>query len=120
MKLIIASFVLVALFVAGCSSDSDKLTKVDINTINVSEDFNYETSRPVDVLISGLFKQTVKIYSMDNELLMRGLVHPINGLHSKITLAYTVKKVRIEYGEESATVDVTDGNYIEHSFLPKN
>ncbi len=115
-----AFFALLLLMLIGsaCTTDSNKLTRVDINSINVPDGFNFETVRPTDVFVTGLYKQTVRIYDIEGNLLLRGLVDPINGLHSKLTLPYTVKQVRIVYGEVETIKPVGSASYIEHSFLP--
>ncbi len=118
MKYIGLILIVIALVSIGCTETSDKLTKVDINTLTVPADFNYETARPVDVFVSGLYKQVVRVYSPSGDLLVRGLVDPVFGLHSKISLPYTTKNVKIVYGEEEVTTIVKAGNIIEYSFLP--
>ncbi len=118
MKYASILIMLLVLISAGCTSDSNKLTKVDINTLNVPEGFNFETVRPVDVFITGLYKQTVKIYDMDGNLLVRGLVDPIYGIHSKVTLPFATKQVKIVYGEDQIVKNIGSSSFIEHSFLP--
>lgn len=120
MKYLLLAMMIVLLALIGCTKDADKLTKVDINTLNVADEFNYETARPVDIFITGLYKQSVKISTQEGVLLTRGLVDPVYGLHTKVSLPFTVKKVVITYGSESATINVSNGNIIEHSFLPVN
>ncbi|MDD2332019.1 MAG: hypothetical protein PHI68_05135 [Candidatus Cloacimonetes bacterium] len=107
-----------SLILWGCSEKKDGLTKVDINTLNVPDSFSYETVRPVDIFISGLYKQTVRIYGPNEQLLVKGLVDPLNGLHTKINIPYTVESVKIEYGDEVANVSIGTGNMLDHSFLP--
>lgn len=116
MKVMAILLIILALVLSACSDKAAKLTNSEINSLQVSDDFDFQTTRSVDISIRGMYLQTVKIYTTNDVLLFRGLVDPEIGLCSRIVLPYSVKQVKLVYGESEETVKVSTSNRIDYSF----
>ncbi|PKN78688.1 MAG: hypothetical protein CVU48_07605 [Candidatus Cloacimonetes bacterium HGW-Cloacimonetes-1] len=109
--------IMLALAGTGCENKADNLTQVKMETLVVPDGFNYETSRTVTVLAQGLYKSSISITTLDGLELSKGLLDPVNGFSSLITIPRGTAKLIMNYNGESVTVKVID-DVLEYSFIP--
>ena len=102
----VAAFFLMALLVAGCNKPkpgSQETPVTSMNDLVVSNDFNWKTTKTVDVNVTlpGEDKgKTLKVYSIDNtRLLYVGYANPNTGnVATKITVPSSYNMVKLVYG----------------------
>jgi hypothetical protein len=120
IKFILGLLLLVAIY--GCSLFEDPVKDtVDITTLDISDDFNFETERWVDVKLFALYTGTFYIKDMEDNMLFKGTIDMHNGFQQKIKIPSRIKDVKIFYNE----VDTVTENYhirndeIVYSFVPQ-
>ncbi len=102
----VAAFFLMALLVAGCNKPkpgSQETPVTSMNDLVVSNDFNWKTTKTVDVNVTLPDEdkgKTLKVYSIDNtRLLYVGYANPNTGnVATKITVPSSYNMVKLVYG----------------------
>ncbi|MDZ4122461.1 MAG: hypothetical protein U1C33_08560, partial [Candidatus Cloacimonadaceae bacterium] len=103
------------LLISACSNKEDKLTAVDINSLNIPQDFDYDMSRNVSINLQGAFHLPVTIASKDGNVLLRTMMNPETGLQTKLTFPSSIKQVVLKYQRHEVTVNVSP-NGIAYNF----
>ena len=101
---------LALLFLAACSEESNKLTQVDMNNLNVPGDFNYDMNNQVLVELQGPWRLPVYIKTTSGNLLFKAQLNPATGLNTRLTLPKTIRQVIVQYQMYEQTIDVTGGS----------
>ncbi|MCF7912742.1 MAG: hypothetical protein K9M99_09450 [Candidatus Cloacimonetes bacterium] len=120
IKIVLLGLVLVGLF-SGCSFSNEETTPVDINDLQISDDFNFETERWINVELHALYTGTFYLKDMEDNMLFKGSIDQFNGFVQKIKLPSAITQVRIEYHEvdsEYKNYEIRD-NEIVYSFVPQ-
>ncbi|MCF7919438.1 MAG: hypothetical protein K9N06_05970 [Candidatus Cloacimonetes bacterium] len=124
MKIIIR-FLSVMLLLTALSScalfEDPKQEAVDITTLNIADDFNFETERWINVELHALYTGTFHLTDMEGNMLYKGTIDQQVGFVQKIKLPTRIVDVKILYKE----VDTVTENYhirdneIVYSFVPQ-
>jgi len=96
MKLVLLALLVAGIF-SGCSLNDEETTPVDINNLQIDDDFNFETERWIDVELHALYTGTFYLKDMDDNMLFKGTVDQNEGFVQKIKLPTSITQVRIEY-----------------------
>lgn len=114
MKRSIILALLLILLLAACS-DKDKLVQVDIQNLNVPQDFNYNMNRQITVDIQGPYRLPVSITTLEGNLLFRAYLIPEQGISTRLSMPTTIKKVLVHYRGLEQEVSLS-GNSISYNF----
>ncbi len=116
MKYIVLLLALSMLLLVGaCSDKEEKLTAVEMNSLNVPQDFNYEMSRNVNINLQGAFHLPVTIATKDGNVLLKTMMNPENGVQTMLTFPSSIKQVVLKYQRHEVTVSIGP-NGISYNF----
>jgi len=117
---IFSALILLIIF-TGCSMGDETTEAVDIKNLEISDDFNFETERWVNVELHALYTGTFYLKDMEGNILYKGSIDQNAGFVQKIKLPTTITQVRIEYYEvenEYKNYAIRD-NEIVYTFVPQ-
>jgi len=117
---IFSALILLIIF-TGCSMGDETTEAVDIKNLEISDDFNFETERWVNVELHALYTGTFYLKDMEGNILYKGSIDQNAGFVQKIKLPTTITQVRIEYYEvenEYKNYAIQD-NEIVYTFVPQ-
>ncbi len=119
-KTLILIFAALLVF-SGCSFRDDEIDPVDINTLNIADDFNYEMERWVQVELAALYTGTFYLKDMSGNMLFKGTIDQDNGFKQKIKLPARITDVKLEYHEAESVFQNyrIRNNKIVYSFVPQ-
>ena len=120
MKLVLL-ILITAGFFSGCSIGDESTEAVDIKNLQISDDFNFETERWINVELHALYTGTFYLKDMEGNMLYKGTIDQNSGFMQKIKLPTTITQVRIEYYEvedEYKNYEIRD-NEIIYTFVPQ-
>ncbi len=120
IKLVLLVILLLGLL-SGCSSSDETKDPVDINDLQIADDFNFETERWINVELHALYTGTFYLKDMQDNMLYKGTIDQYEGFVQKIKLPTRITEVKIEYYEvENLTKNyrIRD-NEIVYSFVPQ-
>jgi len=120
-KLFLIALLTGLLLITSCSWDSKEKEPVDINELNIADDFNFETERWVNVKLNALYTGTFYLKDMNGKMLYKGTINQNSGFEQKVRLPTDVTEVEIEYHEvESVSKNYRiRNNEIVYSFVPQ-
>ncbi len=107
--------------ISGCSFSDENKGPVDINDLQIADDFNFETERWINVELHALYTGTFYLKDMKDNMLYKGTIYQYEGFVQKIKLPTRITEVKIEYYEvENLTKNyqIRD-NKIIYSFVPQ-
>jgi hypothetical protein len=120
MKLVLLAILVAGMF-SGCSLNDEDTTPVDINDLQIADDFDFETERWINVELHALYTGTFYLKDMEDNMLFKGTIDQNTGFIQKIKLPTSITEVRIEYHEvesEYKNYEIRD-NEIVHTFVPQ-
>ncbi|MDP8210762.1 MAG: hypothetical protein RAO94_04930 [Candidatus Stygibacter australis] len=120
LKLVVLVLITVSI-ITGCSIGDSKTDAVDIKNLQISDDFNFETERWINVELYALFTGTFYLKDMEGNMLYKGTIDQYTGFIQKIKLPTSITEVRIEYHEVEdlyKNYEIRD-NEIIHTFVPQ-
>jgi hypothetical protein len=124
MKIRIGIFLLIVLIAGiftGCSFSEKDQEPVDINDLQIADDFDFETERWINVELHALYTGTFYLKDMEDNMLFKGTIDQNTGFIQKIKLPTAINEVRIEYHEvesEYKNYEIRN-NEIVHTFVPQ-
>ncbi len=113
-KLAIVLMSLVLVVLAACS-EKENLTQVNIQELDVPQDFNYNMNSQISVDIQGPYRLPLSITTVDGNLLFRAYLIPEQGISTRLSLPTSIKKVVLHYRGLEKTVSITQ-NTLSYSF----
>ena len=117
---IFSALILLIIF-TGCSMGDETTEAVDIKNLEISDDFNFETERWINVELHALYTGTFYLKDMEGNMLYKGTIDQNSGFMQKMKLPTTITQVRIEYYEvedEYKNYEIRD-NEIIYTFVPQ-
>lgn len=118
---IASSILMLLILFAGCSFGDDSAELVNIKNLEISDDFNFETERWINVELSALYTGTFYLKDMEGKILFKGTIDQNAGFVQKIKLPTSITQVKIEYYEvenEYKNYEIRDDAII-YSFIPQ-
>ncbi len=103
------------LMISACSDKQDKLTAVDMSTLKVPQDFNYDMNRNVNIDLQGAFHLPVTITTKSGEVLLKTMMNPETGVQTALTFPSSIKQVVLKYQRHEVTVSIGP-NGISYNF----
>jgi len=115
-----SAIILLVIF-TGCSIGDETTEAVNIKNLQISDDFNFETERWINVELHALYTGTFYLKDMEGNMLYKGTIDQNSGFMQKIKLPTTITQMRIEYYEvenEYKNYEIRD-NEIVYTFVPQ-
>lgn len=124
-------FAIIPVLLSSCKKDliekanlnSNQKETTEFKKLNVKDNFNWSTSKMIDLKVSGLstitkINKTLKVSSEDGKVVYFSINHQMDqNLTTKFILPKNVKNVSISYGELKKVVSSTNSE-INFDFLP--
>ena len=113
-KLTLVLLSLLLMVLAACS-DKESLTQVNIQELDVPQDFNYNMNSQIAVDIQGPYRLPLSITTVDGNLLFRAYLIPEQGINTRLSLPTSIKKVVLNYRGLEKTVAISQ-NSLSYDF----
>lgn len=120
MKIVFLMLITAGLF-SGCSLTDDSTEVVDIKNLQISDDFNFETGRWINVELHALYTGTFFLKDMEDNMLFKGTIDQNMGFMQKVKLPTSIAEVKIEYHEVEDLYKNYEirNNEIIYTFVPQ-
>jgi len=118
MKRIIFILLIISAVTTSCRKDFNDKQQESIGTMSdmeVSDSFNWKTTKDYVFNLSGSTKDFVQIKSTEGDIYYKALLYPGKEHITKVTIPSYVKQVELVYLNQKIVVQL-DANKIDYSF----